>query len=206
MKPSQFDRLAVKRKILEASDEGKIPTLSYIHFEVLDPDPLDSMLIEALDNDTLAGGLTNQLFFDLLAETPDYLAFEPFRNRLKEWQETLHDPSSSEDGRIQAKENLESIGKVLAKKPQGRPAHNLPPGFLLRLELDKMKASLTPFLAETKALTPMEKAAAFKNKFPLWAEYSGLLKKHRAPLELAKAIICKKHEISKRLLLYHLAQ
>jgi hypothetical protein len=205
--PPKFDRLAVKREILKASDDRKIPPLSYIHFESVDPEPnVDSFLIEALEDGALEGGLTNQLFFELLAESPDYLAFEPVRKRIKEWQETLYDPGSSKDAHDQAKDNLNKIGNVLAMESRGRPLHDLPPGFLLRLERDRMQTALEAFLTEIKTLGPTAKVMAFKDKFPFWADHTGLLKKHHSSLELAKAIMSKKYGVSKRQLLYSLAE
>jgi hypothetical protein len=207
LKTPQFDRLAVKREILRASDSREISPLSYIHLEIIDPTSIDSMLIEELDAGTLEGGLTDELFFELLSESPDYLAYEPFRKCLKEWQGTLHDPESPEDAHNQAKKKLQRIGKVLAGEMRGRPPHDLP-GFLLKEERDKIKQALTPFLAEAKKMILKKKVSAFREKFPNWdkcLDPMGNLPaqkhpvgKHRAPLELANQIICCLQGISRR--------
>jgi len=195
--PPQFDRLAVKREILRASDDGKIPTLTYIHLEIIDPDAVELWLLEELDAGTWEGGLTDNLFFELLSESPDYLAFEPFRKKIKGWQDGLH--NHDEEARAQAKNNLRRIGEVLALDPKGkgRP-EELNEQILLINYLDLIPI-IKSFLEEHGSLNQSEQETAFKEKYPGLASYVNLgTFSHRSYKAIAREIVCAKHNINER--------
>ncbi|MGA2936384.1 MAG: hypothetical protein ABSF52_04710 [Syntrophobacteraceae bacterium] len=189
-----FDRLEVKRKILEASQKGKIPTLSYGHFEIINPYPVDSTLVEYLDDGSLI--LTDELFFECLKESPHYLAYEPFRERIKAWQAILHSDSTANVDKSNAKSLLEKVGKTLAWIGAGRPAE-VPKG--IDVECYWLAGKLKLFLDKSRSLTLRKKRVAFEEAFPDYIQYlSGGVLSKRSHKEIALNLIRCKYKISIR--------
>jgi len=194
-------RLEIKKLILNKSQgTHEIPLLSYSNIEIIDPYSVNEKLIELLDNDELEGGFTDKRFFKCLEESPDYLAYEPFRRKIKEWKELLHGELQSKEKRKEAKVNLLRVGKTLAHEGQGRPIkHN--DIILWVIYKDTVKA-MESFLGEVKGLSYHAKAESFRKKFPGGEEYASIFKTHRTAKEIAKALIEKRYNISKRVLNY----
>jgi hypothetical protein len=188
-----FDRLKVKQKILEASQEegipkGPIPTLSYGQFEIINPYYVDSTLLEYLDDGSLI--LTDELFFECLKESPDYLAYEPFRERIKAWQAILHSDSAPDMDKSNAKNQLEKVGQTLAWIGAGRPT-KAPKD--IDFEHFCLVKALKPFWDKNGSLAPSKKRVAFEKAFPEYIQYlsSGALRK-RSPKELSISLmLCK---------------
>jgi hypothetical protein len=196
MNGKDFDRLEVKRKILEASQNGKIPVLSYGHFEIINPYYVDSTLVEDLDD--CPSLLTDELFFECLEESPDYLAYELFRKRIKVWQEILHRDATPDICKSNAKSQLEKVGRTLGWIGAGAPT-KAPKD--IDVEYFLLVEELEPFWERCGSLTLRQKKEAFVKAFPECIQYlsPGVLGK-RSHKEIAVSLIhCKyKDQISLR--------
>ena len=114
-------RLKAKRESLKNSrqENSPIPILSFSHLEVINVEPyVDETLLEGIEMGHYT--FTDDLFFQCLSESADYLAYEPFRERIKEWQSIVQGIGSSESGRFGAQENLKKIGVILTPLPVKR--------------------------------------------------------------------------------------
>jgi len=157
---------------------------------------IDDDYIAACDN----GDLDDEDYFGLLGANLDYLAYEPFRRRLREWQSILDDSLSNKEKHDSAKKNLLKVGTVLAQERRGRPSEYDDLVFQVPAELHKAIELLTPFLEEarTKKLTARERKALFVEHFPYWKQHEGLAFRYRGVMELAIAIICQRYNMSRR--------
>jgi hypothetical protein len=221
MSNQEFDRLKIKQDLLDRQD----PPLSYVHLEIINaPAIVDSTLVEALDTGQME--LTDALFFECLEESPDYLAFEPFRKRIKEWQEALQEPSpKKEKERRDAKKNLEQIGKTLGEEPYQFVSFSDPSSFNIRKVFPKgpgcppkwdqfaiyrFVEDNTPviqqFLDDNKEVNRLKtKKNNFRERFPDWADHADALgsnkRHHRSAREIIKNIAIRKYGISRKELL-----
>ena len=196
------ERLAIKKKILAMSQtkNSGIPSLSYSNIEIIDPEPVDETLIQEIDEDNPYMPLTDELFFECIQGSIDYLAYEPFRNKIKQWQATLNNPASSKEEKEAAKDKMSQISKNLLKliDGRGRPKEFEKHESLFYKRYKDLTEKLEPFLNEVKGLTPHKKRLLFKERFPESSEYASEFSKHRSASEIAKAIIVKQEGISKR--------
>jgi hypothetical protein len=199
MSDKKFDRLKIKHDLLNRKD----PVLSYIHLEIINaPATVHSTLVEALDTGQME--LTDDLFFECLEDSPDYLAFEPFRKRINDWQEALKKRSTPTKEKRGAKKNLERIGRTFAQEPRGRPSTHDDDVFLYLGFLETVEPVIQQFLNETKGKHQKKRIDNFKQRFPHWKDYADALKSRRSALEIAKAMLIIKYGISKRELQYTL--
>ena len=201
----RWNRLEVKRNIFEASQgeespKEPIPILPYSHFEVINPPRyMDPGFVEALENGSLI--LTDDLFFECLGESPDYLAYEPFRNRIREWQAVLTD--GSKENPKQAKSNLEKVGKVLASvRARGRPAKKVSRSFLI--EHARLLSRLQPFCAQSKGLRRLAWMESFGSQFPDLSDFADFAVQYRGARTLCDNLMAKIYDISPREVKYRL--
>jgi hypothetical protein len=196
------ERIEAKKAIIKQSQDptSDIPYLPYHHLEIINFQTyLDQTFIEALDEDNLDGGLTDELFFDCVERNIDYLAFEPFRQKIKGWQEALSSEVVSEEEKRKSQKNLFRIGRVMAKGDLGRPEEYNATHIWLTWNdyLDK----LTPVLQKCKEEninTPSGRKKALVRKFR-WMDGCPIsVFNHRSPKEMAKDLIIFKFSIGKR--------
>ena len=196
------ERLAIKKKVIEISNtkDSGISVLSYSNIEIIDPEPVDETLIQEIDEDNPNILLTDELFFECIQGSIDYLAYEPFRNKIKQWQETLESPEYSNDEKKVAKDNISQISKALLRLVDGRgrsKKFEKHESIFYKRYKDLIN-ELKPFLNEVKGLTPHKKRLRFKEKYPESSDYASEFSKHRSAGEIAKAIMVKQEGISKR--------
>lgn len=162
-------RLTIKRGILsKAQYEGsEIPYLGYHSIEIISPVFVDGKLIRLIDD---GEPLTDKLFFECLEESPDYLAYEPFRMKIKEWQEEAEDLEKPEDERRQAKTNLSRISKALLpyQNERGRPEKWKDRKLAWNQEVLFWSNEIEAFFEEVKDLPKLKQIKCFQEK------YSGL--------------------------------
>lgn len=196
-----WNRLEVKQQLLELSQgkDPKIPTLSYVHFETINPYYIDGTLLENLDDGTFV--LTDALFFECLQESADYLAYEVFRAKIKTWQEMLNEDWRTQEERSGAKTKLTKVATCLAS--QGKPGR--PPKdsiSTISAEYIALYPKLKRFLHETKSrnLIAKVKVQEFtaRSEFLKYSQYANLSVRHRAAKELAIQLIAKRRDISVR--------
>ena len=202
--------LEIKKLILKISQDerSEIPPLSYSFVEIINPGYINQTLIEEIDNENPNFSLTDNLFFECVGGNVNYLAYEPFRKKIKDWQDKLIEPGVSADEQKKAKNNLSRISKALLKPFHKR---SRPPKFKseksewnLYKEYQELIQQFKPFIKETKNYDIMYSTKfkkLFNERFPELAKYSSAIGIHRTEKSIAKAILIKKYDVSKRKLL-----
>lgn len=197
-----FDRLEIKKLILRIAEkeDSKIPYLPYHYIEVIEPDRyMDDRLIMDLDNPNVP--FADNDFFEYIEESPDYLAYEPFRKKIREWRATLNEPIKTKQEKIEAKKNLSRISKALLKPydERGRPSKWDSSIFMLFEAFNTRRDEIGLFLDDIKGLelTIPKKKNRFREKLPHLARYDCALE-YQSPGEIAKEIIVQEYGISKR--------
>ena len=118
----------------------------------------------------------------------------------------LDEENLKKDAKL-AKSNLLKIGIVLsnsfANDGRGRPSEWGPRDIELYIDFSNLERKIGDFLAKCEASgdEPYERPKLFKAEFPHLSQYAVEAKRHRSAKEIAKAIVCGKHGISKRELL-----
>ena len=169
----------------EHSQDGPLP---------YNPPEVDCLLLKMIE----AGDykLTDNLFSQLIGESPQYLAAKSFQDKINLWQMILHDRSESKANRRLAKERLLHIGTVLAYQERGRPEQM--DCMLAYMKHAQIKERLEPFLEETKGLYNFQKKPVFEERFPEYAEYSTVAQGHNKAEEIAKQIFVKIYPLERR--------
>ncbi len=164
------------------------------HLLIIDPTGIDNTMLRLI----LDGHepLTDDLFFSLLQESPKYLMYEPFQEKIALWQDLLHDPFVDKTVHSMAGDRLKRIGETLAFVGSGRKQPDFGPVYLEYVQLIEM---LEPFILEGKGLTQERLEKLFNERFPFLSEYA-IDPFSRTPVELAKEILCSKYKVRVRTL------
>lgn len=157
------------------------------------PQPIDDSILEHIESEDLV--LTDQLFFKLIKETPLYLGFLPFQNRIAQWQYCLNNPLYSDVEQREAKKKLLQIGRTLAYEHKGRPEKI--PNIGIHHQYKIVVKEIDKFLQEHKNEKLHERWKNFQSTYPESSKYVDI-KRHRTAKEIAFHFIVKKYHISTR--------
>ncbi len=187
-------RLKIKRDLIShcQNSEGDLSYLDYGNVEIVDPEPhVDDEMVELLDRE-IDIELSDKLFFECLDNSIDYLAYEPFRVKIKQWMDQIDEFENQPNLDVykSARENLERLSLLFNPKKdrRGRPAAKFD-GFSLHAQVEGYKRLLIPFLKETEGLTKNKRKKEFLKKFTCWEDCTSALNKRTAG-EMAKVIVC----------------
>lgn len=195
-------RLAIKKLILDESQKAgsDIKPLTHSNLEIICPESeVDIRLVRRIDLGHVP--LIDELFFGCIEESIDYLAYEPFRAKIKEWQRDFHDFDKSKEKQKRAEDKLRILSHIISpKKPKGAPKKYPDREILIYSRYVVLANDIKTFTDGVKKNNvPMhERPKLFKVKFPDLDKYSMLAKKNREPRALAKMILFKKYNVSER--------
>jgi hypothetical protein len=168
--------------------------LSHEFVQITDPAGVDTTLLENIENGTTK--LTDNLFFELLSESPKYLSYEPFQEKVNLWQALLMDESVDKEVREAAKDRLQNIGNGLSFVGSGRRTKTNEA--LIYYKFEQLEDILKPVMDEIKSFYIGNRQQSFKEKLPAYSEYSKYLLTQKTARGLAKKIIAEKYDIDDR--------
>jgi len=181
---------------LSQKEGADIPPLSFSSIQILNPLEIDTDLLEMIESG--AKPLTDNLFFELLQASHQYLATEPFQERIALWQAILRDNPDDQVTQKEAKKRLSAIGDILSLKRQGRPREYEDVTIELWMSYSNFLETLEPFINDTKALTRRKRRLLFEKNYPEWSSYSNAFKDYDTAKGIAKQFTVEKHSISLR--------
>lgn len=191
------DRKKIKEEILSLIKSSSPHLLNYCDIEIIDSSYIDDILVEEIDKGNPGMPLTDELFFECISNSPDYLAYEPFRAKIREWKKRLDDAAFgltiSNDEKKQLEKNLQDVGKALVKQIdyRGRPFKRN--NNRLIMEFQDLLEILAPFIAETKKTTsPKAQERLFKDRYPGFPSFK-FEKKYRTTKSLAKNLLAERN-------------
>ncbi len=131
---------------------------------------IDEILVEEIESGKKE--LTDALFFECLAEHPDYLATEPFLGRIRRWRNQLS--WETEPKSVKALEKkFNGLTKALKGNYKRRVSHSLDDKeIILAQEYDKLVNILGDFVSQNKHLTIPQIRDSFNKTFPEWKEFN----------------------------------
>jgi hypothetical protein len=161
----------------------------------VDYSEVDKTIIRLIENGDIK--LTDKLFFNLLKESPQYLACEVFQRKIALWQTIFYDDTIEKRIRYDAKDMLTKIGNTLSFVGSGLRSQIKNHG--IYLDFVNLERRLAPIIMKTKKKYFREKEQIIKKEAPdIFKEYLHCFFGHRAPKAIAKEIICEKYGISNR--------
>lgn len=109
-------QIALARGISTAEEIDLVPEI-----DLVDRPPVNATLIKIIEGDGYE--LTDARFFQLIGESPRYLGYGPFQERIVRWQHVMNSEMYEDGDRQRAKMNLLKIGATLARDgaERGRP-------------------------------------------------------------------------------------
>lgn len=152
--------------------------------------PIDDILIEEIENGTRE--LTDELFYQLIGESPDYLATVPFLLKIKHWQHQLEWPELIEArdnvqiNRKEVKNKIRKIGSALLKQFDDRGNRSTPTWEEQDMALVFQHERIIGRLEKERILERSKECSSLKQKrelfdktFPDWVEFNPFIEKSR---------------------------